>query len=55
MTSAYILVLSVLVLGGIIAALGDHLGSKVGKARLRLFKLRPRQTAVLLTDRKSVV
>ncbi|WLT39603.1 DUF3084 domain-containing protein [Synechocystis sp. B12] len=49
MTSAYILVLSVLVLGGIIAALGDHLGSKVGKARLRLFKLRPRQTAVLLT------
>lgn len=49
MTSAYILVLSVLVLGGIIAALGDHLGSKVGKARLRLFKLRPRQTAIVLT------
>ncbi|MBD2654275.1 MULTISPECIES: DUF3084 domain-containing protein [Synechocystis] len=49
MTSAYILVLSVLVLGGIIAALGDHLGSKVGKARLRLFTLRPRQTAVVLT------
>ncbi len=49
MTSAYILVLSVLILGGIIAALGDHLGSKVGKARLRLFKLRPRQTAILLT------
>ncbi|MEB3160369.1 MAG: DUF3084 domain-containing protein [Synechocystis sp.] len=49
MTSAYILVISVLVLGGIIAALGDHLGSKVGKARLRLFKLRPRQTAIVLT------
>ena len=49
MTSAYILVVSVLVLGGIIAALGDHLGSKVGKARLRLFKLRPRQTAIVLT------
>jgi uncharacterized protein (DUF3084 family) len=49
MTSAYILVLSVLILGGIIAALGDHLGSKVGKARLRLFTLRPRQTAVVLT------
>lgn len=49
MTSAYILVLSVLILGGIIAALGDHLGSKVGKARLRLFKLRPRQTAIVLT------
>ena len=49
MTSAYILVFAVLVLGGLIAALGDHLGSKVGKARLRLFKLRPRQTAVVLT------
>ena len=49
MTSAYILVLSVLVLGGMIAALGDHLGSKVGKARLRLFKLRHRQTAIVLT------
>lgn len=49
MTSAYILVFSVLVLGGLIAALGDHLGSKVGKARLRLFQLRPRQTAIVLT------
>jgi len=39
----------VLVLGGIIAALGDRLGSKVGKARLTIFKLRPRQTAVLIT------
>ncbi|MEB3173962.1 MAG: DUF3084 domain-containing protein, partial [Cyanobacteriota bacterium] len=49
MTSAYILVAAVLILGGVIAALGDRLGSKVGKARLRLFNLRPRQTAVLLT------
>ncbi len=49
MTSAYILVAVVLVLGGIIAALGDRLGSKVGKARLTIFKLRPRQTAVLIT------
>lgn len=49
MTSAYILVAAILVLGGIIAALGDNLGSKVGKAKLRLFHLRPRQTAVVLT------
>ncbi|MBJ7901346.1 MAG: DUF3084 domain-containing protein [Cyanobacteria bacterium RI_101] len=49
MTSAYILVAAVLILGGVIAALGDRLGSKVGKARLRLFNLRPKQTAVLLT------
>ncbi|MGL5034682.1 MAG: DUF3084 domain-containing protein [Microcystaceae cyanobacterium] len=49
MTSAYILVVAVLLLGGIIAALGDKLGSKVGKAKLRIFNLRPRQTAVVLT------
>ncbi len=49
MTSAYILVAAVLILGGIIAALGDKLGSKVGKAKLRLFNLRPRETAVVLT------
>jgi len=49
MTSAYILVAAVLVLGGIIATLGDRLGSKVGKARLTIFNLRPRQTAVVIT------
>ncbi|NES72393.1 MAG: DUF3084 domain-containing protein, partial [Okeania sp. SIO2D1] len=49
MTSAYILIVAVLVLGGVLAALGDRLGTKVGKARLRLFNLRPRQTAVVVT------
>jgi uncharacterized protein (DUF3084 family) len=49
MTSGYILILAVLVLGGVIAASGDRIGSKVGKARLTLFKLRPKQTATLVT------
>ncbi len=49
MTSGYILVLAILVLGGVIATVGDRLGSRVGKARLSLFNLRPRQTAVLIT------
>jgi len=49
MTSAYVLIAAVLLLGGAIAALGDRLGSKIGKARLRLFRLRPRQTAILVT------
>ena len=49
MTSAYILVAAILLLGGLIAALGDRLGTKVGKARLRLYGLRPRQTAVIVT------
>jgi uncharacterized protein (DUF3084 family) len=49
MTSAYILIAAILILGGLISALGDRLGTKVGKARLRLFKLRPRQTAAIVT------
>lgn len=44
-----ILILVVLVLGGAIATIGDRLGTRVGKARLSLFNLRPRQTAVVVT------
>ena len=49
MTSAYILLAAVLALGALIAVLGDRLGSKVGKARLTILNLRPRQTAILIT------
>lgn len=49
MTSAYVLIGAIIILSGIIAALGDRLGTKVGKARMRLFNLRPRQTAVVVT------
>ncbi len=38
-----------LILGGVIATLGDRIGTKVGKARLSLFNLRPKKTAVLVT------
>ncbi len=49
MMSGYIFIGAVLILGGIIAVSGDRIGTKVGKARLTLFKLRPRQTATLVT------
>ncbi|WGT67431.1 DUF3084 domain-containing protein [cyanobacterium endosymbiont of Epithemia clementina EcSB] len=49
MTSAYILIAAILILGGLIAALGDRLGTKVGKARLRLWNLRPKNTAIVVT------
>ncbi|MBE9183838.1 DUF3084 domain-containing protein [Microcoleus sp. LEGE 07076] len=49
MTAGYILVFVILVLGGTIATVSDRLGTKVGKARLSLFKLRPRDTAVVVT------
>lgn len=47
--SGYILILVMLLLGAGIAALGDRIGSRVGKARLTLFKMRPRKTALLVT------
>nr|WP_286194520.1 DUF3084 domain-containing protein [Synechococcus sp. CCY 0621] len=43
------LILALLVLGGVLSTLGDRLGSRVGKARLSLFNLRPRKTAVVIT------
>ena len=49
MTGGYILIAAIFLLGGIIAAFGDRLGTKIGKARLRLFNLRPRQTAMVIT------
>jgi uncharacterized protein (DUF3084 family) len=47
--SGWLLILALLVLGGVLATLGDRLGSRVGKARLSLFGLRPRNTAVVIT------
>lgn len=47
--TGWLLILILLVLGGVLATLGDRLGSKVGKARLSLMGLRPRRTAVLIT------
>ncbi|MEQ8998119.1 MAG: DUF3084 domain-containing protein [Coleofasciculus sp. B1-GNL1-01] len=49
MTSAYILIVAILLLGGVLATLGDRIGTKVGKARLSLFNLRPRKTATVVT------
>ncbi|MFN9547889.1 MAG: DUF3084 domain-containing protein [Cyanobacteriota bacterium] len=47
--SGWLLILALLLLGGVLSTLGDRLGSKVGKARLSLFNLRPRKTAIVIT------
>ena len=47
--TGWLLILAVLLLGGVLATIGDRLGSRIGKARLSLFQLRPRSTAVLIT------
>jgi uncharacterized protein (DUF3084 family) len=44
-----LMILLVMILGGALATLGDRIGTKVGKARLSLFNLRPKKTAVLVT------
>lgn len=49
MVSGYVLILTMLLLGGVIATVGDRIGTRVGKARLSLFNLRPRRTATLVT------
>ncbi len=47
--TGWLLIIFLLVLGGVLATLGDFIGTKIGKARLSIFKLRPRTTAVLIT------
>ena len=47
--NSWLKIVLLLILGGILSTLGDRLGSRVGKARLSIFKLRPKSTAVLIT------
>lgn len=39
----------IILMGGIIAYIGDNLGSKIGKRRMTLFGLRPKHTSILVT------
>ena len=47
--AGWLLIIVLLLLGGTLSTLGDLLGSRIGKARLSVFKLRHRRTAVLIT------
>lgn len=49
MTTGYVLIVAILILGGVIATVGDRIGLRVGKARLSLFGLRPKQTATVVS------
>lgn len=44
-----IIVLVLMVMGGLIAFLGDKIGTKVGKKRLTMFGLRPKYTSIIVT------
>ena len=47
--TGFVLIFAVACLGGVIATVGDRIGMKVGKSRLSLFNLRPRQTATVVS------
>jgi len=46
---AWLLIVFLILLGGLIAPFGDILGTKIGKARFSILKLRPKKTATIVT------
>lgn len=44
-----VLIIVLIITGGVIAFIGDRLGTKIGKKRLSIFGLRPRHTSILIT------
>ena len=44
-----VLIVILILLGGLIAPFGDLLGTKIGKARFSILKLRPKKTATIVT------
>ena len=46
---AWVLIVFLILLGGSIAPFGDLLGTKIGKSRFSILKLRPKKTATIVT------
>ena len=46
---AWVLIVFLIILGGLIAPFGDLLGTKIGKSRFSILKLRPKKTATIIT------
>ena len=49
MEYGWIMLFVLAIMGGIIAYLGDKIGSRVGKRKIKLFGLRPKYTSILVT------
>ncbi len=45
----FILILTIAILGGLLALLGDRVGMRMGKRKLSLFGLRPKYTSMVIT------
>lgn len=50
-----ILILTLAIIGGLIAYIGDRIGMRVGRRRLTLFGMRPRHTSILVTVTTGVL
>ena len=46
---AWVLIVFLILLGGLIAPFGDLLGTKIGKSRFSILKLRPKRSATIVT------
>ena len=53
--SGFLLIISIIVISGVVAYLGDVLGRRIGKQRLSVLKLRPRYTAILMSIITGVI
>ena len=49
MEYGWIMLLILAVMGGVIAYLGDKIGSRVGKRKIKLFGMRPKYSSILIT------
>ena len=49
MEYGWIMLFILAIMGGIIAYIGDKIGSRVGKRKIVLFGLRPKYTSILVT------
>lgn len=47
--NAFVIIVSLVVLSGLIAFIGDKIGMKMGKKRVSLFGLRPRHSSIIIT------
>ena len=50
-----VLILVLIITGGVVAVIGDRVGTKVGKKRLSIFGLRPRHTSTIITIVTGIV
>jgi uncharacterized protein (DUF3084 family) len=53
--SGFLLIISIIIISGVVAYLGDVLGRRIGKQRLSVLKLRPRYTAILMSIITGVI